>query len=176
MSLPPSSRIRIDKVMIRALACLLLGAVSLFAQGEQAFKGQVTKQGRTYFLYDAKSKTTYQVDQQKKFKAFAGQYVYVIGSLDASGNTIHADDITRVLPPKIIQAKSVYIYCDGCVRGMAKAKPAAFEELTAWNRFKVVASPHQADLIFIFSPTPTSATTSRATVPTSGPSKLKSPT
>jgi hypothetical protein len=34
---------------------------------------------------------------------------------------------------------------------MAKAKPAAFEELTSWNRFAQAADPKSADLIFLFS-------------------------
>jgi hypothetical protein len=160
--------------MIPATACLLLGAVGLFAQGEQAFKGQViqckcspgssdanapcaaacTKKGSTYVLYDAKNKASYQLDKQKKSKNFAGQYVFVIGSLDQATNTIQVDDMVRTLPPKVMQAKSVYIYCDGCVRGMAKAKPAAFEQLTAWNHFTVVPDPHKADLIFLFSANP----------------------
>jgi hypothetical protein len=170
------------KIVLAAAAGLLFAALSLFAQGEQAFQGQITQckcsgsgsraaapgsgettspcaaacseKGVTYVLYDARNKIAYQVDKQKKCKAFVGQYVLIIGSLDQATATIEVDDISRALPPKVMQAKSVYIYCDGCVRAMAKAKSAAFEQLTVWNRLTVVPNPRKADLIFLFSANP----------------------
>lgn len=182
MSFNRRSAIRIGKLVLGAVGCLLFATISLFAQGEQAFEGQITQckcpvpgsratvadsgetsapcaaacpqKGVTYVLYDARNKIAYQLDKQKKSKTFAGQYVLIIGALDQPAGTIQVDEITRALPPKVMQAKSVYIYCDGCVRGMAKAKSAAFEQLTVWNRLAVVPSPHKADLIFLFSANP----------------------
>jgi hypothetical protein len=182
MSFQPTSGFRIGTVVLRAVVCLLFGAISLFAQGEQSFKGEITQckcpgsdshaampgeretdapcdvtcqqRGTIYVLYDAKHKVAYQLDKQKKSKAFAGQYVFIIGALDKATNTIQIDKMVRALPPKVREAKSVYIDCDACLRGMAKATPAAFEQLTAWKRFTVVTDVRKADLIFLFSANP----------------------
>jgi hypothetical protein len=55
------------------------------------------------------------------------------------------------LPPEIMQAKAVYVFCDACPRAMAAAKTIALDELSDWGQFKVVRDPKQADLIFLFS-------------------------
>ena len=60
----------------------------------------------------------------------------------------------RALPPKVTQAKSVYIDCDACPRGMAAAWLAAFQALTDWGRFDITPDPKKADLIFLFSANP----------------------
>lgn len=49
--------------------------------------------GSKFVLYDAASKTTYQLDDQTKPKDFAGQKVKVTGTLDSSSNTIHVEGI-----------------------------------------------------------------------------------
>jgi hypothetical protein len=110
--------------------------------------------GSEYVLNDATGKVTYRLDQPKKAKRYAGYYVIVMGSLDPGTGMIHVDTIVPALSPKIAQAKSVYIYCDACPRGMAKAKPAALESLLDWNRYAVLSSPKDADLVFIFSANP----------------------
>lgn len=51
------------------------------------------KMGATYVLYNSASKTTYQLDDQKKPEQFAGEKVTVTGSLDAATNTIHIENI-----------------------------------------------------------------------------------
>jgi hypothetical protein len=146
-------RFRIGKKIIGVALCLVLGALSLFAQGEQIFRGACAKVGSKYVLNDAGGKVTYELDQQKNAKRYAGYYVIVMGTLDPTG-MIHVDKIVPALPPKITQAKSIYLYCDACPRGMAKAKPAALEALLDWNRFALLSSPYNADLVFIFSGNP----------------------
>lgn len=161
---------------------LLLGAASLCAQGEQVFKGQITrcmcaepgaqgatpskagalslctitcaKAGAKYVLTDTKANVVYLLSNQRKSKALAGDYVMVLGTLDKATSTIRVDQMVRALPPKVIAAKSIFIYCDACPRGMAKAKPAALEELDSWNRFNVLSDPEKADLVLIFSANP----------------------
>ena len=135
-------------------ACVLIAALSLFAQGEQIFRGTCEKQGSKYVLTDGGNKVTYQLDKQRKAKSFAGMSVIVMGTLDQPSSMIQVDDIVPLLLPKITQAKSVYIVCDGCVRGMAKARSAAVEALVDWRHFAVLSSPKNADLIFRFSANP----------------------
>jgi hypothetical protein len=60
----------------------------------------------------------------------------------------------RTLPTLVTRAKSVYIDCDACPRGMAVAWMAAFQELTSWGRFDVVPDSHRADLILLISANP----------------------
>jgi hypothetical protein len=164
-------------------ACVPFTPVSLRAQGEQIFKGQIARcscagidqpaatSGKggimtpcptaicvnaraKYVLIDAQNKVTYQLDKQRKSKSFVDQYVMVMGILDKSSDTIHVDQMVRALPPKVIAAKSVFIFCDACPRGMAKARLAAVEELAGWNHFNVLSDPKNADLILIFSANP----------------------
>jgi hypothetical protein len=52
------------------------------------------KMGATYVLYNPATKTSYQLDDQKKPEQFAGEKVTVNGSLDAATNTIHVENIT----------------------------------------------------------------------------------
>ena len=158
---------------------LLFGAPRLFAQGEQVFKGQISlctcpgpegqaampdkgraavscpvpcaNLGPTLVLVDTKNKVAYSFDKQDLPKAYASQEVFVIGVLDKASGTIHVHNVIPDVTPKIKRAKTVAIVCDACPRGMAKAKRAAFEELTKWKRFTIVPDPKSADLIFLFS-------------------------
>jgi Protein of unknown function (DUF5818) len=53
------------------------------------------KGGAKFVLYDASSKTVYQLDDQKKPMDFAGEKVQVSGTLDEGTSTIHVADIKR---------------------------------------------------------------------------------
>jgi hypothetical protein len=170
------------KVILGIAICLLFGVLRLAAQEEQTFKGKITecmcsgaagnvamseenaptarctlacgKSGARYVLADPENQAVYQLDNQRKPKAFAGQNVVVIGPLDKSTGTIHIQDIFRALPPKVTQAKSVSIVCDACLRGMAAANQAASQGLADWGRFDVLADRRKADLIILFSANP----------------------
>lgn len=181
----PGSRtpgFRIERAIAGVAGWILFGALSLAAQGEQAFKGEITKcmcsapvehtvmfeksgttapctiacvrSGAKYVLSNAENKTVYQLDNQRKPKAFAGKNVVVIGTLDETTGTIHVSDMFHALPPKVTQAKSVYMLCDACLRGVAAAKPAAFQELADWGRFDLLSNRENVDLIFLFSTNP----------------------
>jgi hypothetical protein len=169
---------KIALVCVGALASLLFGASSLPAQGEQIFKGKIClgpdgrtpttingevslpctvphpKSGAGYILFNPETKTTYRLDPRGKAKAFAGRKVVVLGVLDQGASTVHVDEILIALPAKIAEAKSVYIDCDNCLRGMAAAWKAAFEVLEDWGRYDVTPDAKKADLIFLFSANP----------------------
>jgi len=51
------------------------------------------KGGASFVLYDASKKAIYQLDDQMKPQAFAGQKVKVTGTLDQATKTIHVTDI-----------------------------------------------------------------------------------
>jgi len=51
------------------------------------------KGGASFVLYDASKKAVYQLDDQTKPQAFAGQKVKVVGTLDPATKTIHVTDI-----------------------------------------------------------------------------------
>ena len=51
------------------------------------------KMGGKYVLFDAASKTVYQLDDQTKPEKFAGEKVKVKGTLDKDTNTIHVTTI-----------------------------------------------------------------------------------
>ena len=55
---------------------------------------ECVKMGATYVLYNPATKTTYQLDDQKKPEQFAGEKVTVNGSLDAATHTIHVEKIS----------------------------------------------------------------------------------
>lgn len=170
--------LRMKKAIIGAAACIFFGASSLAAQSEMIFKGEIcsepsgraailekspapadcpaahAKRGAKYVLSDVENKTVYHLEGHKNPKEFAGNSVVVVGSLDRATGTISVADMFRALPPKVTQAKSVYINCDACPRGMAAAWLAAFQELVDWGRFDIVPDPRKADLIFLFSANP----------------------
>ena len=112
------------------------------------------KRGGHYVLSNLESKTIYRLDGHSKPRAFAGDNVVVIGTLDNATGTIYVKDMFRALPPAVMRAKSVYTDCDACLRGMAKARPTALQELTNWGRFKIVPDAREADLIFLLSANP----------------------
>jgi len=51
------------------------------------------KGGAKFVLYDAASKTVYELDDQQKPMQFAGDKVKVMGTLDKATKTIHVTDI-----------------------------------------------------------------------------------
>jgi len=51
------------------------------------------KMGGKYVLYDAGTKTTYQLDDQTKAKEFSGQKVTVTGTYNKSTQTVLVNDI-----------------------------------------------------------------------------------
>ena len=105
------------KFVIAAIAAASLLTVSLAAQKPQTFNGEIMDQqcgllgghmlmqkqgespkdctnrcvgmGGKYVLFDASTKTSYQLDDQKKPQPFAGAKVQVTGTLDAQSKTIH---------------------------------------------------------------------------------------
>jgi uncharacterized protein YdeI (BOF family) len=110
------------KLMMSIAACALL-APGLAAAKEQTFNGQImdspcakggghesmfkkmgtndakacteacVKMGGKYVLFNGASKTYYELDDQTKPKAFAGQRVQVKGDLDKATKTIHVEEI-----------------------------------------------------------------------------------
>lgn len=51
------------------------------------------KMGGKFVLFDAASKTVYELDDQSKTEQFAGQQVKVMGTLDKATKTIHVTGI-----------------------------------------------------------------------------------
>lgn len=49
--------------------------------------------GGKFALYDAKAKTVYQLDDQKKPESFAGEKVKITGTYDSKTETIHVQSI-----------------------------------------------------------------------------------
>ncbi len=110
------------KLMISIAVCALL-APGLAAAKEQTFNGEImdspcakggghesmfkkmgtndpkacteacVKMGGKYVLFNGASKTYYELDDQTKPKAFAGQKVQVKGDLDKATKTIHIAEI-----------------------------------------------------------------------------------
>ncbi len=178
---PATPNFSFGRTAIAVAVCALFGALNLAAQ-TQVFKGAITdsmcagpnvhaavlvkgetpaectlacvKMGAKFVLLNQQSKMVYQLDNQAKPQAFAARNVLVVGTLNKATGTIHVADIILALPPKVLQAKSVYIDCDSCVRAMGKAKQAALEALVDWKRFAVVQDPQKADLVVLFSPNP----------------------
>ncbi len=174
----PPRDIRVKRALLTAAASIFFVSLNLAAQGEHIFKGEVClgpdksgassekspadlactvthpRRGASYVLTNPEKNTSYQLTGHKKPKAFAGANVVVIGNLDENTGTIFVEDIFRALPPAVTQAKSVYIDCDACPRGMAAAWLAAFEALTDWGRFDIVPDAKKADLILLLSANP----------------------
>jgi hypothetical protein len=112
------------------------------------------KKGTKYLLFDPANHATYLLDKQRKSKPFAGQFVVVMGTLDAASGTIRVDDLRRALPPQVFTAKSVAVVCDACPRTMARAGPVALEALMDWDHYTLIADPRKADLVFMVSANP----------------------
>jgi hypothetical protein len=109
------------------------------------------KKGAKYVLFSSENGMVYQLDDQTRPKAFAARRVLVIGKLDEADRTIHVTDMILGLPPKVSQAKAVYLDCGACAGGLANAKKTALLEIERWKRFDVVPDRRKADLIFQFS-------------------------
>jgi hypothetical protein len=174
----PTPGLRMKRMIIGVAACVFFSALSVAAQGEQIFKGRIClgpdgrtsitqngqtglpcsiarpKRGAKYVLLNSENKITYYLEGHPNPKAFAGKDMVIIGTLDNATGTIHIDDMFSALPPMVARAKSVYIDCDACPRGMAAAWRAAFEEMGDWGRFDINPDPKKADLIFLFSANP----------------------
>ena len=110
------------KLIISLAACVLIAPVLATAK-EQTFNGEImdspcakggghesmfkkmgtndakacteacVKMGGKYVLFNGTSKTYYELDDQTKPKAFAGQKVQVKGDLDKATKTIHIKEI-----------------------------------------------------------------------------------
>jgi hypothetical protein len=169
-------------MVTRVAVCALLVTARLGAQQPETFRGEIidsicagatrhapklkpretsasctvacVKKGAKYVLFNPENGTIYQLDDQATPKDFAAQNVVVIGTLDRLTGTIQVFNMIRALPPKVTQATSVYVDCDGCAKEMVKAKQAALQELLNWQRFTVTADPREADLILVFSANP----------------------
>jgi hypothetical protein len=63
------------------------------ASETKTFTGKIMKSGDKLVLSDAESKTTYQLDDQQKARAFVNKNVKVTGILDASTGVIRVSDI-----------------------------------------------------------------------------------
>ncbi len=102
-------------------AVCLLASISIFAQGPQTYKGEVIDSqcaalgghqimeqkgesskdctnrcvnlGGHYTLYDPATKTSYQLDDQKKSAAFAGAKVVVTGTVAPGTKLLHVTTI-----------------------------------------------------------------------------------
>jgi hypothetical protein len=172
---------RAGRTLVFVAICVLFSALNLAAQS-QAFKGAIidsmcagpkghaamlrngesladctlacVKAGAKFVLFNTQTNIIYQLDDQAKPKAFAARNVLVVGTLDKASGAIHVSDILPALAAKVTQAKSVYIDCDNCVRGMDKANRAAIESLADWKRFTLVQDPKKADLVFLLSANP----------------------
>ncbi|HZD33108.1 MAG TPA: DUF5818 domain-containing protein [Candidatus Angelobacter sp.] len=59
----------------------------------KTFAGKVAKQGDMYVLKDAASKVTYVLQSSDELTQYVGKDVTVVGSLDASTNTIRVQKI-----------------------------------------------------------------------------------
>jgi uncharacterized protein YdeI (BOF family) len=110
------------KLIMSLAACVLIAPVLATAK-EQTFNGEImdspcakggghesmfkkmgtndakacteacVKMGGKYVLFNGASKTYYELDDQTKPKAFAGQKVQVKGDLDKATKTIHVEEI-----------------------------------------------------------------------------------
>jgi type II secretory pathway component GspD/PulD (secretin) len=59
----------------------------------RGFEGKIIKVGRKLVLREAKTKTSYQLDDQDKAKQFEGRSVNVVATMDPNTNTLHVVDI-----------------------------------------------------------------------------------
>lgn len=62
-------------------------------QQEEAYTGRITRKRGYYVLVNTNSGTTYRLDDQHKARRFFGKNVIVIGTLDATSDTIHVSEI-----------------------------------------------------------------------------------
>jgi uncharacterized protein DUF5818 len=111
------------KIAVAMGTCLLLLGASLAVAKDKTFSGEImdsacakegshdammkkagltdkadcvkacVKMGGKYVLFNAASKTTYELDDQSKPEQFAGKNVKVTGTLDETTKTIHVTSI-----------------------------------------------------------------------------------
>ena len=79
-------------------ACAAMGSHEAMMKGHPNMTAKdctvaCVQHGAKYVLYDAATKTIYQLDDQKKPEQFAGAKVAVSGTLDAATKTIHVATI-----------------------------------------------------------------------------------
>jgi len=60
------------------------------------FSGTIVKNGDTYVLSDAGTKTSYVLDDAQKASPYEGKKVKVTGTVDAAHNTIHVETIQEI--------------------------------------------------------------------------------
>jgi Protein of unknown function (DUF5818) len=60
------------------------------------FSGTIVKNGDTYVLSDAGTKTSYVLDDAQKASPYEGKKVKVTGTVDAANNTIHVETIQEI--------------------------------------------------------------------------------
>ena len=65
------------------------------AASDKACTTACVKAGAKFVLYDASSKTAYDIDDQKKAEQFAGEKVKVTGTVDQASGTIHVAKIAK---------------------------------------------------------------------------------
>jgi hypothetical protein len=170
------ARLRLKRVLVAVSAFVLSGTFTLAARGQHLMTGQICEQpsgpaagseksqvdckidklkrGDRVVFVNGGDRAAYRIDGGKKAKPFAGMNVVVIGSIDERAGTIDISDIFQTLSPVAMKAKTIYIDCDACPRGMSAAWRAAFEALSDWGRFDILPEPMGADLILIVSANP----------------------
>ena len=60
------------------------------------FSGTIVKNGDTYVLSDAGTKTSYVLDDAQKASPYEGKKVKVTGTVDVANNTIHVETIQEI--------------------------------------------------------------------------------
>jgi|SRR5579872_3048403 len=62
----------------------------------KVFSGTILKNGDTYVLSDAGTKTSYVLDDARKASQYEGKKVKVTGTVDVANNTIHVETIQEI--------------------------------------------------------------------------------
>jgi hypothetical protein len=62
----------------------------------KVFSGTILKNGDSYVLNDAGTKTSYVLDDAKQARQYEGKKVKVTGTVDAANNTIHVETIQEI--------------------------------------------------------------------------------
>lgn len=65
-------------------------------QDAKAFTGRIVKENGKVVLKDPVTKTSYQIDDVTKVKAYMGKEVKVTGKLDMNSNTIHVETVEPI--------------------------------------------------------------------------------
>jgi Protein of unknown function (DUF5818) len=64
--------------------------------GAETFMGTILKNGETFVLNDAVTKTKYMLDNQDKLGPYEGKKVKITGRVDATDNLIHIETIQEI--------------------------------------------------------------------------------